>query len=154
VATAAREANGGGRSHKFCFVGRSPYNGRMAGRVWIEEFARRHFDNTSVFVYTDVDRASGWVGSGHPATGAGVTRELHPEHGRVHTPIGTFDRTLDWKGEGFVPTSHRDIAASHLDATYFALMANCRYALTPAGDSPWSLRFYEALALGVIPVVR
>lgn len=129
----------------------------MGNRVWIEDFARRHFDSTSVFVYTDSNRTTGWVGDtpgdDSPAAGVTIASDLGPERGRFHTPLGPFDKSLTWEGEGFVPTSHRD-KIFHIDKSYFELMANCRYALTPAGDSPWSIRFYEALALGVIPVVR
>ena len=62
------------------------------------------------------------------------------------TPLGPFDHTFDWEGEGFVPTDHavktmsRDqgiAMANHLDKSYYELMSKCKYALTPAGDATW-----------------
>lgn len=32
-------------------------------------------------------------------------------------------------------------------------MCKSRFALCPGGDAPWSMRFYEALVCGAIPVV-
>jgi hypothetical protein len=32
-------------------------------------------------------------------------------------------------------------------------MCKSRFALSPGGDAPWSMRFYEALVCGAIPVV-
>ena len=61
--------------------------------------------------------------------------------GVPYTPLGNFDKTFDYDGEGFVPTNHgtqdRTITATHLDKTYYELMSKCKYMLTPAGDAPW-----------------
>jgi hypothetical protein len=117
----------------------------MERRAWIEDFARQHFDESSLFVYTDVEIATGMVG--------GLGRQ------RVHQPLGPWDHTLDYDGEGFVPTQHgifspntlwpgrkgsdkRNLTLYHVDASYYGRMARCKYMLVPGGDAPWSLRLY------------
>ena len=60
---AAQQPKTGKRPHKFCYIGRSPRHKSMRQRIWIEEWARRHFDNTSIFVYTDVNRTTKLVGT-------------------------------------------------------------------------------------------
>lgn len=142
IADSAREHLGVDGQHKFCFVGRSPYHLRMQRRAWIENFARRYFDNTSLFVYTDIDKTTGLVG--------GIGRK------RKHIPLGPFDHTLNYNGEGFVPTQHglfsanklfpgqtaSNLSLHHVDTSYFQRMARCKYMLVPGGDAPWSIRFY------------
>jgi hypothetical protein len=37
---------------------------------------------------------------------------------------------------------------------YFQTMASSKFVLCPAGDAPWSFRFYETLMCGSIPIVE
>ena len=93
----------------------------MAARRWIEDFALKHFDSSSIFVYTDYNRDTGWVGRGDAPAGGNITNQapqstLDPEYGRFYRPLGEFDKTTVWEGEGFEPTAHRDRVA-HVDET-------------------------------------
>ena len=47
---------------------------------------------------------------------------------------------------------HADTFMRHDDA-YFQIMGETEFTLCPAGDSPWSYRFFEAIACLSIPVV-
>lgn len=42
---------------------------------------------------------------------------------------------------------------SQIDQQYLADLAASKFVLAPAGDHPWSLRFFEAVVSGAIPVV-
>jgi hypothetical protein len=138
------------RPRKYCFIGRSPHHWRMERRDWIESFAAKRFDNNSLFVYTDVNTSTG-----------GYLSDSHRVSHRNHTRLGPYDHTLDYSGVRFVPTMHQSLGALEsekvsphfFDSSYFAAISQCQYMLVPRGDTPWSLRFYEALAVGAIPVV-
>ena len=43
---------------------------------------------------------------------------------------------------------------AEFDEDYFRTLCRSRYALCPAGDAPWSMRFFEAILCKSIPVVE
>ena len=40
------------------------------------------------------------------------------------------------------------------DNKYYEIMSKSKFTLCPAGDCPWSMRFYEALLCKSIPIVN
>jgi hypothetical protein len=68
------------RPHMFCYIGRSSRHKRMNHRVWIEEWASKHFDNTSIFVYTDVNRSSRLVGTERSHAGDSLLHAVRKSH--------------------------------------------------------------------------
>jgi hypothetical protein len=118
--------------HDYVFIGSissSPEN-----RQWVIEFAKKHFTENSVFVNTDM---GDW------------------------TPIGIYDKTFeveswspkkeDWYGTNSRTSQYRTLESSRY---YFETMASSAFALCPAGDAPWSFRWYEILMCGSIPIVE
>jgi len=53
-------------------------------------------------------------------------------------PIGTFDRTL---------------SPEDPEEGYFNVLAASNFTLCPGGDEPWSMRVYEAVGAGSLPVI-
>ena len=72
-----------------------------------------------------------------------------------YTPLGAWDHTLSRADAAVVP---RDLAdkgckKSMCDPAYLEAFAAAKFALAPAGDSPWSMRFFEAIMAQAIPIV-
>lgn len=118
------------RKHDFCFIG--SINSNAPARQWVIEFAKKHFTKDSVFVNTDNN--PNWE------------------------KLGEFD--LSDKNLGHCPkaacgpervTQYR-IPSENL--FYFQTMCQSKYVLCPAGDAPWSFRFYEILMCHSIPMVE
>jgi len=71
-----------------------------------------------------------------------------------YSPIGTFDHTLEqttWN-----QLEEENMSGSYgvyFDEDYFQVMASSNFTLCPGGDRPNSLRFYEAIMAGSIPVI-
>jgi len=40
------------------------------------------------------------------------------------------------------------------DEKYLEVLASSKFSLCPGGDAPWSIRFYESIALGAIPILK
>jgi len=66
--------------------------------------------------------------------------------------------------EDYVPLGDFDVSREHIDTTetdderlydklYFKRMAESRFTLCPGSDMPWSMRVYEAVLAGSIPVI-
>lgn len=69
---------------------------------------------------------------------------------QIHKKMGDFDYTHTI--QGFVPKMN----TTHLyfDNHYFSIMCQSKFTLCPAGDSPWSMRFYESILCHSIPIVQ
>lgn len=117
--------------HDYCFIG--SLSTHPARRRWVVEFAKKHFTERSVFIQTDGD----------------------PEW----NPLGPFDRSLENLGYNprlqpdnqSKPVQYRRVSDNRF---YFETMCRSTYVLCPAGDSPWSFRFYETLMCQSVPVVE
>lgn len=96
-------------------------------RKWIINFAKTFFDTRSYLQFTD------------------------KKSKRNYNPIGVYDYTL--KTSGFVPKEHSDKEIYYVDNNYYNKLSKSRFCLCPAGDSPWSIRFYEAIFCKAIPIV-
>jgi predicted O-methyltransferase YrrM len=117
------------KKYDYCFIG--SLKSSPERRKWVVDFVKEHFTEQSIFVNTD----------------SGVWESL-----------GSFDKT----GEivGFNPKEQADTQSRHAqyrvvseNLPYFQTMAQSKFVLCPAGDGPWSFRFYETLLCGAIPVV-
>ncbi len=117
--------------HDFCFIG--SINSNSQARQWVIEFAKKHFTNNSIFINTDND--PNW--------------QL----------LGPYDYSnLNF---GFCPKTYQDNqsrAAQYRvvkeNTYYFEKLCQSKFVLCPAGDAPWSFRFYEVLMCKSIPIVE
>ena len=125
------------RDLDFNFVGRIDARPVKAARQFVPGFAKRHFTARSYYA------------------------ESRPTRGDAYTPLGPWDRTRDKAlSERMVPSQHLQghdadpclIAA--YDADYLRILARSKFTLAPRGDQPWSIRFYEAILCGSIPIVK
>jgi hypothetical protein len=96
-------------------------------RAWILDFAKARFTDRSYLLLS----------------------ESPPEHRR----LGSFDHTGKTEGV-FVPKEApwgRERA--YFNPHYFRVLRSTQFALCPAGDRPWSMRFFEAVMCRAIPIV-
>jgi hypothetical protein len=121
------------RDVDFLFVGSlSPDRATYWNRQWVSSFARSHFTSASYLQYTDNNTRS----SGYKS-------------------LGDYDHTLNEKG--FVPKEQKGlhpVTRGKTDIAYGARMARAQCCLCPAGDAPYSMRFYEALMFKCLPIVN
>jgi hypothetical protein len=104
-------------------------------RQWVISFARKYFKSQSFFQATDKNaKRRGWLLK------------------RRHRSLGDFDFTFDLSG--FVPREHPVSQRGYFDEDYFRILCRSRFTLCPAGDAPWSMRFYEAILSKSIPIVE
>jgi len=117
--------------YDFCFIG--SINSNYAARKWVIEFVKKYFTDNSIFINTDNE--PNWV------------------------LLGSFDYSN--KNLGYSPKSMPDnqskkvqyrVVKDNID--YFEKMCKSKYCLCPAGDAPWSFRFYEVLMCKSIPIVE
>ena len=60
-----------------------------------------------------------------------------------HTTFGDYDRTGLVKG--FIPKEHPIEERNFNDSEYYDILCKSQFCLCPAGDSMYSMRFYEAI---------
>ena len=115
--------------YDFCFIGAFRVDSKTAARrVWLPDFVKGHFSKDSYLQFTDKVTKANYV------------------------PLGPFDRTLE--REGFVPKEVPVEQRNVFDQHYYQIMCQSRFALCPAGDLRWSMRFYEALMCKAIPILE
>jgi hypothetical protein len=95
-------------------------------REWVLDFARRQFTDRSYLLLS----------------------EAPPEHHR----LGSFDHTGDEQGV-WVPKEVPWPERGFFNPAYFQVLRQSEFALCPAGDLPWSNRFFEAIMCHSIPIV-
>ena len=117
--------------YDFCFIG--SINSNYHARQWVINFAKKYFTLNSIFINTDNDPH--W------------------------TLLGEFDHSN--KNIGFCPKNHPNNQSKEAqyriikeNMYYFETMCNSKFVLCPAGDAPWSFRFYEILMCKSIPIVE
>jgi hypothetical protein len=120
------------RDIDFSFIGSlggDPTTAR--NRQWVLSFALKYFTNRSYFVDTSVTR------------GDAVS----------YVPRGPWDHSASHKG--WRPKSEEEASCerARCDGAYYSYLARSQLVLAPAGDAPWSQRFFEAAMAGAIPVV-
>ena len=113
--------------HDYCFMGTLYRPETFEHRRWILEFARERFTDRS---YLQLSEAPS-----------------------EHTSLGSFDHTGELEGV-FVPKEAPwGKERAWFNPAYFAALCRSEFALCPAGDRPWSMRFFEAVMCRSIPVV-
>jgi hypothetical protein len=119
------------KKYDYCFIG--SINSCYEKRKWVIEFAKNNFTNNSIFINTDNNAE--W--------------EL----------LGSFDYSK--LNIGFCPKNLPDYQSKKVqyrivkdNIEYFEKMCQSKYCLCPAGDAPWSFRFYEVLMCKSIPIVE
>lgn len=119
--------------YDYVFIG-SIHEYNKENREWIIDFAKKYFTKNSVFINTTADVL--WV------------------------PLGSFDYTgkikgtcpdIDYKDNQSKKSQYREIEENKY---YFETMCQSKFCLCPAGDAPWSFRFYEVLMCKSIPIVE
>jgi len=111
----------------FTFIGMIGSNNPVSvNRLWLSPFAREFFTDKSYF--KDTTNPKNYISN------------------------GVYDHTLE--GNGFVPRKYADAEACKFDEVYFKILARSKFCLCPAGDCPWSMRFYEAIMCKAIPIVK
>ncbi len=117
--------------YDFCFIGSISSNYKR--RKWVIDFVKQYFTNNSIFINTDND--PNWV------------------------LLGLFDYSN--KNLGYCPKNMPDGSSKKVqyrvvkeNLEYFEPMCKSKYCLCPAGDAPWSFRFYEVLMCKSIPIVE
>jgi len=119
------------KPHKFNFQGTLSAGSVMNGspkddrRLWVKEFVHKNFGPDDFLVITDAPQS--------------------------HQPWGPYDHTND--ASNFSPAQSY-LAPLKIDASYWTSMFQSRFTLCPGGDGPWSMRFYEAILAGSIPVIN
>ena len=112
--------------HDYCFMGGLYRADTYDNRRWILDFARDHFTERSHLLISD----------GH----------------EQHTPLGSFDHTGNTQSV-FVPRDLSEDERGYFNPAYFETLRHSEFALCPAGDLPWSMRFFEAIMCRSIPIV-
>ena len=132
-------ANTSTRDVDINFMGRLTTKQETANRArkWIFDFVKSTFTDRSIFIDTTVE---------HPAT---------------YKKLGPYDISVgaDGKPAGFKPMGvmgeqkQNPCVMAKCSTDYFQRLARSRYTLSPAGDKPWSQRFFEAIMAGSIPIL-
>ncbi|MFZ6004098.1 MAG: exostosin domain-containing protein [Actinomycetota bacterium] len=112
--------------HDLCFVGGLYRSETFANRRWILDYARRHFTDRSYLLITD--------GGGH------------------HERLGSYDAT-GIEPDVFIPKETPQADRAFFHRHYFQVLRSSEFTLCPAGDLPWSMRFFEAILCRSIPIV-
>lgn len=117
-----------GKKHDFCFIGN--IHSYLPRREWVLRFAKSHFSPNSVFVHTNSDET--WES------------------------LGDFDKSHEKKGfvAYLVQTREAQYREVEENEFYFKTMCESKFILCPAGDAPWSFRFYETIMCKSIPIVE
>ena len=117
------------KRYEFCFIGAFRVDPKTeARRMWLTPFIKERFTDDSYLQFTDRKTKADYL------------------------PLGSFDHTLE--REGFVPKEVPLEQRNVFDEAYYQVMCRSRFALCPAGDRRWSMRFYEALMCRAIPILE
>lgn len=113
-------------------------DGQTQARNWVIDFAKANFSSNDLLKITDADSA--W-------------KHLGPydvsEPGKFKNTRGAMTITGDMdRGD-----KYQEYLVSY-DAPYWQEMVGSNFTLCPGGDNAWSMRFYEAIMAGSIPVIK
>ena len=119
----------------YCFIG--SINSCKRRRMWVLDFCKKYFTNNSVYINTDYKPDSNY--------------QLLGKYDYSHKNLG-YNPKRDNGGNPYSRAVQFRIISENL--FYFQTMCNSKFVLCPAGDSPWSFRFYETLMCNSIPIVE
>ena len=123
------------KTYDYCFIG--SIKSCLRRRLWVIDFVKKNFTKNSIYVNTDYEK-------GKPYTSLGSFDLSHLEPG--------YNPKRDNGGNQYA----RNVQYRIVDQNkfYFESMCKSKFVLCPAGDSPWSFRFYEVLMCCSIPIVQ
>lgn len=126
---AALKRNISNKTSTYNFQGSLHSNSRTTmRRQWILPFAQTYFSDADVLKITDA-----------PAN---------------HISLGPYDHT-DLTSDSYRPKDHpKGDRLIPFDVEYYHIMAQSTFTLCPGGDAAWSMRFYEAILAGSIPLIH
>jgi hypothetical protein len=117
----------GEKVHDYCFMGSLYRSETFEHRDWILDFATRRFTDRSYLLLSEAPAA--------------------------HVPLGPFDHTGDMDAV-FVPKEAPwGPERAFFNPPFYAALRSSQFSLCPAGDAPWSMRFFEAIMCRSIPIV-
>jgi Exostosin family len=116
----------GDKRHDYCFIGGLYRPDTYQNRKWIINFATQRFNGLSYFLVTD--------------------------GGAEHPRLGSFDYT-NIERDIFVPKQVPRTDRAFFHDHFFRKLRCSKFTLCPAGDAPWSMRFFEAIMCRSIPIV-
>ncbi len=116
----------GDKINDYCFIGALYRADVYRNRKWILDFAKQKFTDRSYLLITD---------------GAGK-----------HARLGAFDCT-NIERDIFVEKDALIHHKAFFHDLFFRKIRSSQFTLCPAGDSPWSMRFFEAIMCRSIPIV-
>lgn len=111
--------------HDYSFMGTLYRPEIFEYRRWILDFARDRFTDRSYLLISEDEG---------------------------HERLGSFDHTGD-RSKVFVPKEVPFADRAQFNSAYFEVLRRSQFTLCPAGDQPWSMRFFEAIMCRAIPVV-
>lgn len=116
------------KKYDFTFIGvLLTDNDTFNNRKWIIPFINKYFNDNSYLQFTDKQTKNNY------------------------TKMGNYDYTLSQIG--FVPKEVEISKRNFFDKKYFDNLSQSKFNLCPAGDSIYSMRFYESLMCKCIPIV-
>jgi len=121
------------KKYDFCFIG--SINSNYESRKWCIEFAKKNFTSNSIFVNTDND----------------LNWELLGDFDYSNQNLGYCPKLAGYPKNQSKQIQYRIIQENLF---YFETMRQSNFVLCPAGDAPWSFRFYEILMCKSIPIVE
>ena len=114
--------------YDYCFMGGLNTDSKtIKNRAWIIEFIKENFTSNSFLNFTDKKTI------------------------KNHTTLGEYDKT--GLITGFIPKEHPVEERNFNDSDYYNILCKSKFCLCPAGDSIYSMRFYEAIMCKCIPIV-
>jgi hypothetical protein len=120
------------KKYDYCFIG-SIVNSGYERRKWVIDFSKKNFTNNSIFINTDANPEWELLGSfDFSKLNLGFCPRLQPNNQSKKVQYRIVKDNIE----------------------YFEKMCQSKFVLCPAGDAPWSFRFYEVLMCKSIPIVE
>jgi hypothetical protein len=131
-------------------------NKGLKTRGWIFDFMI-NFTNNSFF--KRVGHPDGWENKGEPWDYTDLPPRMDNKFGQKITELGfSSERAgeLYKKMDNYAEKNAQQLGYEFpgMDLPYLLVMCSTKFALCPAGDMPWSMRFYESLMCKAIPIVK
>ncbi|KAJ8612225.1 hypothetical protein CTAYLR_002927 [Chrysophaeum taylorii] len=135
-------------------------------RTWVLDFVRAHFARNSYLAFTDAATRTEHIPLGvfdKTLDTAGWNPKQSNPPTQIAAAMDSLERAawLDWLQSLPRPSSQWpsfvDAVRSRyvvFDEVYFSRLCASRFTLAPAGDGPWSRRFFEAMLCCSIPIVQ
>ena len=118
------------------------FSATYKNRRWILDFIKKKFTKDSYFVITD------------------AAKDVNPKRYKDilnNESLGIFDYTAKYKSDAYIPIPKYCTTVDDyifFDKNYFSVLCRSKFTLCPAGDAPWSMRFFEAILCKSIPILE